>query len=168
MPEAAASDQKKPHARMDLTQGPISRTLLKFSLPVLGTSVLQSLNGAINSIWVGRLLGADALAATTNATLVPLILLGVMFGIGMASTILVGQAVGAKDLPRAKKVVGTTVIFILALSITMAGFGYATAPQLLHWMGTPGEALPLAEDYLRVVFLSIPFLYFFAFMVMAQ
>ena len=168
MPEAAASDQNKPHARMDLTQGPIARTLLMFSLPVLGTSVLQSLNGAINSIWVGRLLGPEALAATTNATLVLLILLGVMFGIGMASTILVAQAVGAKDLPRAKRVVGTTVSFILALSITMACAGYAAAPQLLHWMGTPGAALPLAEQYLRVVFLSIPFMYFFAFMVMAQ
>src|SRR5689334_11799171 len=129
MPEAAASDQKKPHARMDLTQGPISRTLLMFSLPVLGTSVLQSLNGPINAVWIGRLIGPEALAATTTATLVLLILLGVMFGIGMASTILVGQAVGAKDLQRAKKVVGTTVIFILALSITMAAFGYAAAPQ---------------------------------------
>ena len=41
MPEPT-SDQRKPHARMDLTQGPIARTLLMFSLPVLGTSVLQS------------------------------------------------------------------------------------------------------------------------------
>src|SRR5689334_12887131 len=108
MPEPTAA--RKPHARMDLTQGPIARTLFMFSLPVLGTSVLQSLNGAINSIWVGRLIGPEALAATTNATLVLLILLGVMFGIGMASTILVGQAVGAQDLPRAKRVVGSMLI----------------------------------------------------------
>src|SRR5262245_8385933 len=93
--------------RMDLTQGPIARTLLLFSLPVLGTSVLQSINGSINAIWVGRLLGPEALTATTNATLILLLLLGVMFGVGMASTILVGQAVGAKDMARAKKAVGT-------------------------------------------------------------
>jgi putative MATE family efflux protein len=164
MPEPA----RKPHARMDLTQGPISRTLLMFSLPVLGTSVLQSLNGAINSIWIGRLIGPEALAATTNATLVLLILLGVMFGIGMASTILVGQAVGAQDLPRAKRVVGTMMIFIVALSLAMAAGGYAAAAPLLHLMGTPAQALPLAEAYLRVVFLSIPFLYVFAFLVMVQ
>src|SRR5262249_14010409 len=140
----------------DLTQGPIARTLIMFSLPVLGTSVLQSLNGAINSIWVGRLIGPEALAATTNATLVLLILLGVMFGIGMASTILVGQAVGAQDLPRAKRVVGSTVIFILALSLAMAAAGYAGAAPLLRLMGTPAQVLPLAETYLRVVFLSLP------------
>ena len=48
MPEHAATPEpQKPRARMDLTQGPISRTLLMFSLPVLGTSVLQSLNASI-------------------------------------------------------------------------------------------------------------------------
>jgi Na+-driven multidrug efflux pump len=94
MPETAASAQPKRQS-MDLTQGPIARTLLMFSLPVLGTSVLQSLNGSVNAIWVGRLLGPEALTATTNATIILLLLLGVMFGTGMAATILIGQAIGA-------------------------------------------------------------------------
>src|SRR4029450_2940324 len=103
--------QRKAHARMDLTQGPISRTLLLFSLPVLGSSVLQSINGSINAIWVGRLLGEEALTATTNANLILFFLLGAVFGVGMAGTILVGQAVGGRDLDRAKRVVGTVATF---------------------------------------------------------
>ena len=166
MPEQATP--RKPRARIDLTQGPISRTLLMFSLPVLGTSVLQSLNGSINAIWVGRLLGPEALTATTNATLILLLLLGVTFGLGMAATILVGQAVGAKNLDRAKEVVGTTATFFTALGVLMAIVGFAAADQLLHWMDTPPEARAMAEDYLRVIFLAVPFMYFFAFMVMAQ
>jgi putative MATE family efflux protein len=153
---------------MDLTEGPISRTLLLFSLPVLGTSVLQSLNGSINAIWVGRLLGPEALTATTNATLILLLLLGVMFGVGMAATILVGQAIGAKDLPRVKKVVGTAAVFFLGTSLVLAIGGFAASEPLLRLMGTPADARPLAEDYLRVVFLAMPFMCFFAFMVMAQ
>ncbi len=168
MPEPAARTERKPQARMDLTKGPIGRTLLMFSLPVLGTSVLQSLNGSINAIWVGRLLGPAALTATTNATLILLLLLGVMFGVGMASTILVGQAIGAHDLPRAKKVVGTGAIFFLASSLLVAMTGYAAAEELLTWMGTPDEAREMAEAYLRVIFLSLPFMCFFAFMVMVQ
>lgn len=50
MTEQSAPAQRKPNARIDLTQGPIARTLLMFSLPVLGTSMLRSLNGSINSI----------------------------------------------------------------------------------------------------------------------
>ncbi|MBP6689599.1 MAG: MATE family efflux transporter [Hyphomonadaceae bacterium] len=168
MTEQSAPAQRKPNARIDLTQGPIARTLLMFSLPVLGTSMLQSLNGSINSIWVGRLLGEEALTATVNATLILMFLLGAMFGIGMSATILVGQAVGAKDLARAKKVVGTTAVFVLVLSLATALVGYLASEQILTWMGTPAASLPLAEAYLRVIFLSMPFLFFFAFMVMVQ
>ena len=46
----------------DLTRGPIGTTLLAFALPTLGSNVLQSLNGSINAIWVGRFLGETALA----------------------------------------------------------------------------------------------------------
>lgn len=168
MPDAAAPAARKPHARMDLTEGPITRTMLMFSLPVLGTSVLQSLNGSINAIWVGRLLGPEALTATVNATLILLLLLGVMFGAGMAATILVGQAFGAKDLQRAKKAVGTGAAFFLVASLVIAIGGFAASEQILSLMGTPPEARALAEAYLRVVFLSMPFVCLFAFMVMVQ
>ena len=168
MPEHSAPPQRKPHVRMDLTTGPISRTLLIFSLPVLGSTVLQSLNGSINAIWVGRLLGEEALTATTNANLILFFLLGAVFGVGMSSTILVGQAIGAKDTNRAKRVVGTAASFFLVTSVLMAIGGFAASEQILRWMGTPETARPMAEAYLRVIFLSMPFLYFFAFIVMVQ
>ncbi len=167
MAEAGAPASKKP-LRMDLTEGPITRTMLMFSLPVLGSSVLQSLNGSINAIWVGRLLGEEALTATTNANLILFFLLGAVFGVGMSSTILIGQAMGAKDLGRAKKVVGTTATFFIVMSLAMAIGGFAASEQLLNWMGTPPEARAMAEAYMRVIFLSMPFLYFFTFLVMAQ
>ena len=90
-------DEKMPARRRtgDLTSGPIPRTLLLFALPVLGSNVLQSLNGSINAVWVGRFLGESALTATSNANLVLFLLLGTVFGIGMAATILVAQSVGA-------------------------------------------------------------------------
>lgn len=168
MTQAAAPSARQPHARMDLTQGPISRTLILFSLPVLGTSVLQSLNGSINTLWVGRLLGPEALTATTNATIILLFMLGVMFGVGMAATILVGQAFGAKDLQRAKQVVGTGGGFFLLLSLALAVGGFAAAEHILRWMDTPPEARAFAEAYLRIIFLSMPFVSVFAFVVMVQ
>src|SRR3546814_16972025 len=55
---------------IDLVAGPVGSGLLLFALPMLGSNILQSLNGSINSMWVGRLLGARALAATTSANLI--------------------------------------------------------------------------------------------------
>ena len=69
-------------------RGRIGPTLLAFALPTLASSILQSLNGTVNAIWVGRFLGENALAATSNANIVMFLLMAFVFGFGMAATIL--------------------------------------------------------------------------------
>lgn len=140
----------------DLTSGPITSTLLVFALPVLGANVLQSLNGSINSIFVGRLLGEAALTATSNANLVLFLLLGTVFGIGMAATILVAQSVGAKDVAHARRIVGTSATFFFAVSAVFAVFGWIFVDRILGALGTPADALPLAHSYLRIIFIAVP------------
>jgi len=101
----------------DLTSGPIGPTLVAFALPVLGTNILQSLNGTANAIWVSHALGAAALTATTNANTIFFLMLGSVFGITMAANLLIGQAIGAGDRYLAKRVVGTAVVFFTVVSI---------------------------------------------------
>lgn len=153
--------------QQDLTTGPIGGTLLKFSLPVLGGNVLQSLNASVNSVWVGHYLGEAALTATSNANIVLFFLLGVVFGVGMATTILIGQSVGGKDIPQAKRVVGTGSVFFLLLSVIAAVAGYVFTPHIFTAMGTPAAAQPPAISYLRVIFVALPFMFFFSFLMMA-
>jgi len=140
----------------DLTQGPITRTLLAFALPTLGSNVLQSLNGSINSIWVGRFLGESALAATTNANLVMFLMFSLGFGFGMAATILVGQSMGAKDVIGARRAIGTAMGLFGFSSILIALLGWFLAPHLLHVLATPADAQVMALAYLRVIFLALP------------
>ncbi|WP_226470430.1 MATE family efflux transporter [Luteimonas panaciterrae] len=148
----------------DLTQGPIGSTLFLFALPILVGNVLQSLNGSVNAIWAGHFLGEQALTATANANNIMFFLIGAIFGVGMAATILVGQAMGAKDIAQAKRVIGTSATFFFAVSIAIALIGMPLARHVLVWMHTPHDALPMAEAYLRVIFLAMPFLYMFAFL----
>ncbi|MBC5768416.1 MATE family efflux transporter [Ramlibacter albus] len=147
----------------DLTQGPIARNLIAFALPVLGGNVLQSLNGSVNAIWIGNLLGEEALTATSNANLVLFLLLGTVFGVSMAATILVAQAWGAKDIGRAKCVVGTGATFFVGVSAVLALAGWIWTPAILHLLGTPPAAFELAAQYLRVIFLAVPLMNLFAF-----
>lgn len=147
----------------DLTQGPIARTLLVFSLPILAGNVLQSLNGSVNAVWVGKYLGEAALTATANANIIMFLLIGLVFGVGMAATILVAQSMGAKNLAQARTVMGSSATFFGAVSVVIALLGYPLSRHILLWMGTPDAALPLAESYLRVIFLAMPLLYLFAF-----
>jgi putative MATE family efflux protein len=140
----------------DLTSGPIARTLLIFSLPVLGSNVLQSLNGSVNAIWVGRFLGESALTATSNANLVLFLILGTVFGIGMAATIFIAQSVGARNLMEARRIVGTSASFFFLISALFAICGWLWVDAILERLGTPADAMPLARVYLRILFIAVP------------
>ena len=151
------------NAPRSLTEGSISSGMFRFALPILFANVLQSLNGSVNSIWVGRYLGEAALTATSNANTVMFLLIGAAFGIAMAATILIGQCIGANDIPEARRVVGTSATFFAAISVVMAIAGLILCEPMLVVMSTPRDSLPLAVAYMRVIFLGLPFMYMYAF-----
>lgn len=152
----------------DLTTGPIGKTLIAFALPVLGSTVLQSLNGSANAIWVSHVLGEAALTATSNANQILFLMLGAAFGVTMAANIMIGQAIGAGDRSLAQKVIGTSTTFFIVLSLSVGVAGYVLTPYILTAMGTPAMARLDAIAYLRVIFAAMPFMYFFSFVMMAQ
>jgi putative MATE family efflux protein len=156
-----------PHKRPNLVQGPIGRTLLLFALPTLASNVLQSLNASVNAIWIGKYLGEAALTASANANIVLFFLLGVVFGIAMATGILVGQSVGADNVDQAKRVVGTSAAFFALLSTAVGAFGFLFAPYLLAAMQTPADAMPYAISYLRIIFVATPAMFIYQYVMMA-
>jgi len=151
--EAAAIAERRSG---DLTQGPLLRTLAAFSLPVLLGNVLQSLNASINTVWIGRLLGEDALAATTSSNIVMFLVFAAIFGISMATTVHVGQYFGARDTQAMRRSFGAGLGLCLLLSAAIALAGWFWAAELLRAMNLPGIAYGLALAYLRVIFLIMP------------
>jgi putative MATE family efflux protein len=144
--------------RGDLTSGPILRTLILFSVPTLMSNILQSLSGTINSIWVGRLIGEDALAATANANIIMFLVASAAFGFGMAGTVKIGQRYGARDIDGARRTFGTAVGFAGIVMVVIAAIGWVGAPYLLDALATPGGAYALALTYIRLMFVSLPFM----------
>lgn len=164
---ADAAPMPKPHgSSRDLTKGPITRTLLMFSLPTLGANIIQSLNGSINAVWVGRLLGETALSATANGGLLLFFLLSAVFGFGMAATIQIAQYAGRRDTDSVRRVAGTGTTLFMGLGCLIALFGWIFAPELLSLMRTPEAAYPLALEYMRVIFIGMPPLYFLIYITM--
>ncbi len=161
----SANPIKRPAA--GLVEGPILRTLVAFSLPILASNILQSLNASINAAWIGHLLGTRALTASANANTILFLLLSISFGLTMAATILIGQSIGARDQLLTKRIMGTSCVFFGIVSLLTAAIGFAVAPQILHAMRTPLDALPLAAAYLRIIFIAIPAIFLSTFMMMA-
>lgn len=148
-------------AQPSLTEGPIAKTLFVFALPILLGNVLQTLNGSINSVWVGQFLGETALAATSNANLIMFFLISAIFGVSMAAVILIGQNLGAKRVSEAKKVVGTSTSFFVLLSVITGAVGVAFSPLILDLLNTPADAREMAVSYTRIIFAGVPFLFGF-------
>ena len=146
-----------------LTDGPIARTLLQFAFPILCMNVLQVLSGSVSAFWVGRYLGEAALTAVANAQSIMFLLTGAALGIAAAATILVGQCIGAGKLAEAKQVVSTGAIVFLILSAGLSIAGVALAEPMLVAMETSDESLALAVSYTRMMFLALPLIYLYLF-----
>jgi len=146
------------HAKVSLTEGSIPHALLAFSLPILFGNVLQSVNGSVNAIWVGKFLGPAAFAAAGISNVVMFLLFGVIFGLSMASTIMVAQCIGAKNVAQAKRVVGTSAVFFLGVSLSLSVLGFALTHVLLSWLNAPPDVVPPAFEYMRIIFLALPFM----------
>jgi putative MATE family efflux protein len=154
-----------PHRR-SLTEGPIASTLFFFTLPILAGNVLQSLNGSVNTVWIGHYLGEAALTASANGNAIMFFLIATVMGVGMAATILVGQSMGARNLEQAKRVVGTGVSFFIGLSLFVAVFGATFSRHMMELMRTPHDAMELAVAYQRIIFLAMPSLFGYIFLTM--
>lgn len=141
----------------DLTTGPVAKTLFLFALPSLGVNILQSANGSVNAVFVGQFLGERALAATANANMTMFLMFATMFGFAMATTILIGQAMGRCDIADVRRTIGAATGMFIVLGILTAALGWVFAPDILKLLATPKDAFPLALIYLRIILLGMPF-----------
>jgi MATE family, multidrug efflux pump len=140
---------------------PLWRTFLAFLLPMMLTNILQALFGTINNIYLGQMIGVDALAAVS--VFFPVIYFLVAFAIGLSSgaTVLVGQAFGAGEPDKVKSVVGTALTVALMLAAGIALFGGLFARELLVAVATPPDILDAATSYARTMMITMPLTFAF-------
>ena len=136
--------------------------LLVFLVPLMLSNVLQSASQTMASIWIGRLISTQALGAISAVFPIIFLLFSFVFGVSSGSSVLIGQAFGAKDFHKVKKIAGTVTGAALYLGIVVAVVGYFGSPTILKWLATPLDILPQSDAYARVVFLTMPvfFVYF--------
>lgn len=146
-----------PSHQRDLTSGPVARTLFLFALPSLGVNILQSVNGSVNSVWIGQFLGEAALAAASNAGMIMFLMFATLFGFSMATTILIGQNMGRRNIDGVRRTVGTAAGLFALAGLVTAVAGWFGAPAMLRLLATPDDVFPLALSYLRIIFLGMPF-----------
>jgi putative MATE family efflux protein len=141
----------------DLTAGSVPRTLLRQAVPIFLSYILFSGYSVVNTIWIGRLMGGDALAAVAVSIPVVMLLLALASAMGMAAAVLVAQAFGAKRADVVTRVVNTCYPLTAIIALCIAAVGMVGTGALLSLLNTPIEAFGLAEGYLRLSFIGFVF-----------
>jgi putative MATE family efflux protein len=138
---------------------PIWQSLGLFLIPLMLSNLLQSLGQTANSIYLGRLVGVDALAAVSAIFPIVFFLISFLIGLGAGSSVLIGQAFGARDEEKVKEIAGTTLALTVVIGIVVGTLGGLFAETLLRALGTPANVLPASASYARITFFSIPLLF---------
>ena len=147
-------------------EGPISATLARFAWPLLAINLLHALASTWGAVWVGQVLGANALAAVATTGVMMLMLMGAVMGMGSAAGVAIGQSLGAGDLTSVKRVVGSAVAFVVVFGLTVAAAGWALAPSIVDGLGTPAAARGHAITHLRATCAAMPSIFTYLVMVM--
>lgn len=148
--------------KLESESKPIWKSMLMFLVPLLLSNVLQSVGQLFGMVVVGRWLGVNDLAAISAFFPLFFLLVSFVIGIGSGSSILIGQAFGAKNEDRLKAIVGTTLTFTFIIGVVLAIVGSIFAMDIMRLMGTPENIIEISVHYARILFISMPvlFLYF--------
>ena len=137
---------------IDMCSGSILPKLLKFSLPLMLSSVLQLLFNAADIIVVGNFASEHSLAAVGSTTALINLITNLFLGLSTSSNVLSANYMGAGDNDRVSKTVHTSLLISVISGLILTVIGVAFTEQMLIWMQTPEEVLDLSAVYLRIYF----------------
>lgn len=135
----------------DFTQGRTMQQLLVFAGPIMLANLLQVSYQFIDSLWVGNLLGANALGAVTISSTVIITVLSFIIGINNASLTILSQQKGRGNEAGLKSYVNAFVVLLSSLSIFVGIIGFLAEP-ILYFLNTSEEMIKEATAYLQINF----------------
>ena len=135
-----------------ITEGVIWKQILIFFFPILLGTFFQQMYNTVDTIIVGRFVSTQALAAVgTTGPLVSMIN-GFFTGLSSGATVILAQFFGASDRDGVNRALHTGFSLSLVLGLLVMALGCLLGPQILVWMQTPAECLPMSQTYLRIYF----------------
>ena len=150
----------KQDTRSNLLNGNVFRTMLSLSVPAILGMVVIGLYNFMDAVFVGRMVGPEAMTAVKVSYPFTLLNSGVATLIGTGSASVLSRAIGRKDQDTVDKIMGNLVALIVLLSLVITAVGEIFTTGLLSLSGAKGTILSEAERYLKVVFIGSLFVNF--------
>ncbi len=145
---------------------PLWRSFLAFLGPMMLSNVLQAGSGTASNIFLGQMIGIDAMAAASVFFPLVFFLVSLVIGMGAGASVLIGQAWGAGEVEQVRRVAASTMTAVLAGGFAVSLLLTPLARPLLEALGTPAAVLPGAVAYATVMLGFMPLLFAFLLLTM--
>ena len=138
-----------------MTEGPIAKQIILFAIPLLLGNLFQQLYNTVDSIIVGNYVGSEALAAVGSSGSILHLIVSLLMGVTLGSSVVISNYFGARDHEHMRKAIHTSIALGLISGVVIMIMGVVFSPQILRWMGTPPEVIGESTLYLRIIFVGM-------------
>lgn len=143
----------------DLTNGSVTKLLLKFAFPLFVSNALQAVYNIVDMIVVGQYIGGEGMSAVSIGGDMLHLLTFVAMGFSSAGQVIISQDVGAKRMDSVKKTIGTMFTFLLGISLIISVVCYFIRDLMLDLLNTPAESYEFTMDYTVTCIVGLFFIY---------
>src|SRR3954452_14418527 len=134
----------------------LRKQFLFFLAPMMLSHILQAMFGTINNVYLGQMIGVDALAAVSVFFPAMFFFVAFVMGLGSGAGVLIGQAWGAREPAKVKEIAGTALTIALLLASVIALLGALFSRELLGALATPANIIDAAAGYARIMMMAMP------------
>ncbi len=143
---------------IDMTNGPLFRNIISYTIPIIFTGLLQLLFNAADLVIVGQFCGSISVAAVGATGSITNLIVNLFMGLSVGTGVAVAQALGASDGKKAHRAVHTAIPTALVGGVLLTIIGVTFSETFLKWMSTPENVLPLSALYMKIYFAGIIFM----------
>ena len=137
-------------------EAPLLPAILRFSIPLMLTGILQLAYNTADSIIVGRYAGHASLAAVGSTTSIIFLIITLFNGVSIGANYMAARDFGAQDDNGLFRTVHCAAFLSVILGLLACVCGLLLSTPLLRWADAPEDVLPLSVLYLRIYFLGVP------------
>ena len=144
---------------VDMTNGSITKTMLRFSWPLILSNTLQMAYTLVDMAVVGKFVGKEGLSAVSNGGDLTTLATFICLGFATAGQVIIAQHLGSGRGERLSRIIGTLFSFLLFVSLGLSVVGMLSLDKALELMNVPDAALSMARIYTACCYIGLVFIY---------
>lgn len=148
--------RKSRNYEIDMCNGPLTRKIITYCIPLALSGILQLLYNAADIIVVGRFSGPTALAAVGSTGSLINLIVNLLIGLSVGASVCVANFYGAGREKDVRETVHTAMLISVIGGVIVSVVGMVFAKTFLGWMGSPDDVIDQATLYLRIYFAGMP------------